>query len=181
MRKNLFVLILLAGSFVVAAEAQAHQPRIVSDSWLTLIENPEVSQAFYGELKGHEAYYLIDLKQAGDLYFQILVPDSPAAAKDKSATVEYSPELGAKAENFVKLDAAAAEWQKYFEEFAGDNYFKGPEDKSPAEPGYYIVKIFSPENEGKYVLVVGQKEEFPPLETIKAVYTIPLLKNNFFQ
>ena len=87
----------------MAAEAQAHQPRIVSDSWLTLIENPEVSQAFYGELKGHEAYYLIDLKQAGDLYLQLLVPDLPGVAKDKSAAVEYSPELGAKKSGRTRL------------------------------------------------------------------------------
>lgn len=176
----IFVSCLLAGLWL-AEPAWAHQPRIVSANQLTLVENPGVSQAFYGELKGHEAYYLIDLKQAGDLYLQLLVPDLPGVAKDKSATVEYSPELGVKAESFVKLDAAAAEWQKYHEEFAGDNYFMGPEAKSPAEPGYYFIKIFSPENEGKYVLVIGQKEEFPAMETIKAVYTIPLLKKDFFQ
>jgi len=183
MRKEswlIFVFCLLAGLWL-APSAQAHQPRIVEDNQLVLINNPDMSQAFYGELVGHEAYYLIDLKQAQDLYLQILVPDLPGIAKDKSVAVEYLSELGGKAEPFAKLDASVAPWQKFYEEFAGDNYFKGPDVKQPADIGYYLIKVTSPDNQGKYVLAVGEKEEFPPLETVKAIYTIPLLKKDFFQ
>jgi len=45
------VLFLSAG-----AVAFAHQPRLV-ESDFTLIESPEVSQAFYAELKGKPDYY----------------------------------------------------------------------------------------------------------------------------
>jgi len=183
MKKELcfiFVFCLLAG-FFLATPALAHQPRIVSDSRLTLIKNPEVSQAFYGELKGSSANYLLELKQAGDLYLQILVPDLPGIQKDKTAGVEYLPELGEGAVNFAQLDLPVEQWKKYFEEYAGDNYFKGPELKKPAEPGYYVVKISSPDNQGKYVLVVGEKEEFPAGEAVKAAITIPMLKKDFFQ
>ncbi len=182
MKKNYFILIIffVILSFVICGAAWAHQPRIVPDSQLTLVKNSEVSQAFYGELKGHEAYYLIDLKNEQDLYLQILVPDLPGILKDKSAAVEYLPELGAKAENFAKLDPAAVQWKKFYEEFAGDNYWQGPEVKRLAEPGYYVIKIFSPENQGKYVLVVGEQEEFPAGEMVKALITLPQLKKNFF-
>ena len=180
-KKSLLIIAgcLLSGLWLAPA-VQAHQPRIVADSQLTLIKNPAVSQAFYGELKGREAYYLIDLKKEQDLFLQILVPDLPGIAKDKSASVEYLPELGAKAEPFAKLDPAEAEWQKFYEEFAGDNYYRGPEVKRPAEPGYYAIKISSPENQGKYVLVVGEQEEFPAAEMAKALLTVPQLKKNFF-
>lgn len=178
--KTVYIFCFLA-SFFIASSAWAHQPRIVPGSQLTLIKNPKVSQAFYGELKGHEAYYLIDLKKEQDLYLQILVPDLPGIQKDKSVAVEYSPELGTKAENFTKLDPAAVEWKKFYEDYAGDNYWQGPEVKKLAEPGYYVVKISSLENQGKYVLVVGEKEEFPAAEMAKALITIPQLKKNFFQ
>jgi len=174
----LFFLIVL--SFTIAANVQAHEPRIVPDNELVLIKNPDISQAFYGELKGQPAYYLINLKTAGDLYLQILVPDLPGILKDKGVVITYSPELGQKAVNFSKLDPKSAGWEKFYEEYAGDNYLNGPEIKEPAEPGYYFIKVESPENEGKYVLVVGQKEAFPILESVKALVAIPILKVNFF-
>lgn len=181
MKRYLLPFFLTALSFAIGANVLAHQPRLAEDNQLTLIRNPGVSQAFYGELKGHEADYLIDLSQAQDLYFQILAPDAPGIGKDKSVEVEYLPEFGAKAVNFIKLDAGSAEWTKYYEEFAGDNYFKGPDIKKPAEAGYYLIKVTSPDNQGKYVLVVGEKEEFTALETLKAAYIIPMLKKDFFE
>jgi len=180
MRRYLLAIALILVSFAAAAGVQAHQPRYLRENKLTVINNPEVSQAFYGELKGSEAQYLIELKQAQDLYLQLLAPDLPGVGKDKTAVVAYQPELGDRAVNFAQLDLPAEQWEKYFEEYAGDNYFKGPELKKPAEPGYYIVKISSPDNQGKYVLVVGEKEEFPAGETVKALITMPLLKKNFF-
>jgi len=179
--KKYYVLVfcLLAG-LTLAQAAEAHQPRYIQENRLVVINNPEVSQAFYGELRGREAYYLLEFKRAGDLYLQLLAPDLPEIQKDKTATVEYAPELGAKAASFAELSAPASEWKKYYEEYGGDNYFKGPELKKPAEPGYYIVKISSPENQGKYVLAVGEKEEFPAGEALKAALTLPLLKKDFF-
>jgi hypothetical protein len=155
MKNNLSIFFLIAISFFVGLNVWAHEPRLVQDNQLVLIKNSEVSQAFYGELKGHEAIYLIDLKKEQDLYLQILVPDLPGIAKDKSVSVEYLPELGRPAVSFLKLNSGAADWKKFYEEYAGDNYWQGPEDKKPAEPGYYLIKVTSPDNEGKYVLVVG--------------------------
>ena len=182
--KHYFLFLILASlalSFTVADKVQAHQPRYVQDNQLTVIKNPEISQAFYGELKGRPAYYLIDLKEGRDLYFQILVPDLPSITKDKTVTIDYAPVLGQSAVNFAKIYPASAVWQNFYEEFAGDNYLEGPSVKKSGQPGYYFIKITSPDNSGKYVLVAGEKEEFPPLEIAKALITIPQLKKDFFQ
>lgn len=170
----------VALSFGLAPAASAHEPRYVKDDQLVIIKNPGVSQAFYGELKGRPAYYLIDLKNAQDLYFQILVPDLPGAEKNKTVAVEYLPEFGAKPENFISLDPASAAWENFYEEYAGDNYFRGPEEKKFGEAGYYIVKVDGPDGIGKYVLAVGDKEEFPVWEMAKALVVIPRLKTEFF-
>lgn len=181
MKKNYILVFCLLFGLAFAGRAEAHQPRIVSGNQLTLIKNPEVSQAFYGELKGSEADYLIELKQAGDLFLQLLVPDLPEADRDKTAVVQYLPELGSAPVNFAQLDLPADEWKKYFEEYAGDNYYEGPELKKSAEPGYYLVKVSSRDKEGKYVLVVGEKEEWPVGEALKALVSIPQLKKDFFK
>lgn len=183
MKNYLFFLVLasVALSFAAAGVVQAHQPRYIKDGQLVIIKNSDISQAFYGELKGRSADYLIDLKEAGDLYFQILAPDLPGVDKDKTVTIDYAPALGRPAVNFAIIDPASAVWQNFYEEYGGDNYLAGPSVKKSGEPGYYFIKITSPDNSGKYVLAAGEKEEFPPLEIIKALITMPQLKKDFFQ
>ena len=66
---------LLLGFFLLATvSCSSHQPRIVSEE-MTQIENPEVSQAFYAELKGKSDYYQIESEEPFKLYVGILVPD----------------------------------------------------------------------------------------------------------
>jgi hypothetical protein len=167
-------------SFGSVSAALAHQPRYVTNDQLVLIKNPAVSQAFYGELKGQPAYYLIDLKQPEDLYFQILEPDLPEIQKDKTVAVDYALVLSQPAENFITISPDSDVWKSFYEEYAGDKYLEGPAAKKFGEAGYYTIKISSPENVGKYVLVVGEKEEFPVEEIAKALITIPQLKTKFF-
>jgi|SRR3989338_6473569 len=181
MKRNLLIFFLVAFSFGAAVTVSAHEPRYVKDDQLVVIINPDISQAFYGELKGRPAHYLIDLKVAQNLYFQILAPDLPEIQKDKTVTVEYTQEFGRPTVDFIKLEPGAAVWQNFYEDYAGDNYFAGPSVKKPGEAGYYIIKITSPDNIGKYVLVVGDKEKFSVWEIAKALITVPQLKKDFFQ
>jgi len=164
---------------------------------LSLLENPEVSQAFYGELKGQPDYYQIQADQPIRLYVGILVPDVEDISKDVSVEItreethehsgkEYYPH---QEDFYYLLDGENFKWQPYYEEFAGDDYFKGPElsagekDGLPqgveVEAGKYNLKVFSPDNQGKYVLVVGEKEEFPPKEIINTLVILPRLKKFF--
>lgn len=161
------VLFLLAGSVVFA-----HQPRLVESNF-TLVENPEVSQAFYGELKDEPDTYEIHTETQIRLYVGILVPDIENIGKDVSVEISKDNEF------YYLLDGVNFEWQPYYEEFAGDNYFKGPEFLSDGEPGIYILKVFSPDNQGKYVLVVGEKEEFPLNEMLNTLVILPRLKKFF--
>jgi hypothetical protein len=154
--------------------ALAHQPRIVSEEE-TLIQNPEISQAFYGVLEGEEHHYEIDAEEPFTLFVSILVPDVPGIEKDVSVEVEFE------GQQLFALDAGSQEWPRYFEEFAGDHYFQGPEKEVQAEAGSYDIHVFSPDNEGKYVLVVGKREEFPLGEMLSTVLTLPALKQDFFE
>ena len=176
-------------SVVVPVLASAHQPRIVG-SGLTDIANPEVSQAFYGELMGAPADFRIRSDRDFTLYVGLLVPDIPGVRKDISAAI-YRVTDGT-SEPLALLDGGNFVWAPFYEEFAGDNYLWGPEYKAddsvtgkelkgrPVPAGEYRIRVFSPSNLGKYTLVTGYVETFPFSEIVNASIVVPRLKAQFF-
>lgn len=186
--RNLLIIIPVL-FLIMPGRALAHQPRIVHED-LTEITNPEVSQAFYGELHGAQAEYRINSARDFRLYIGILVPDVPNIRKDIAAEI-YRLKDGAK-ETVALLDGSRFKWTPFYERFAGDNYFWGPEyaadDSQKAvvlkgrlvPGGDYRIRVFSQNNQGKYVLVVGDLEEFPPKEMLSALSIVPQLKLRFF-
>ena len=176
MRKVILISVIF--SFALAGNILAHQPRIVSEGRIVQINNPEISQAFYGELKGKAVDFEIDSGQPFKFYVGLLVPDLPHIKKDISAGV-FSTEGGDK-KNLFFLDGENYEWTYFYEEFAGDAYYKGPEVRADLEKGKYIIEVFNGDNLGKYVLAVGEKEEFPINETFNTLKVLPKLKKDFF-
>ncbi|UCC92052.1 MAG: hypothetical protein JSV39_02210 [Candidatus Aenigmatarchaeota archaeon] len=175
--KNLvwaLALILLVSPFLVSA----HQPRLVSGD-VVMIRNPEISQAFYGELKGVHDHYNIIEEEGFELYVSILVPDLPGIGKDVSVAIEPIDEID---NNFIYfLNGTDFQWERYYEEFGGDWYYQGPDIKANVGPGGYDIHVMSTDNLGKYVLVVGEIESFPIDEIINTIFTMPALKQDFFE
>lgn len=172
------IFVLLMASISVAC---AHQPRLVIDANASndnpiLIQNPEVSQAFYGELQGQPNYYQIKSDNQFKFYLNLLVPASPGIPPDFiSAQV-----LDSSGKVMSTIDGTNSTWKSYFEEFGGDYYLKGPETKADLPAGTYYIKIFNTANQGKYSIAIGEEESFPIGETMKALVTIPLLKEQIF-
>jgi hypothetical protein len=169
------IFFLLAGLLIFASVASAHQPRIIGDEEVTRIENPEVSQAFYGELKWNPAIFEIVSQEPFNLYVGITVPALEDIDTDYLVEVfkdDSSP--------FITLDGKEQEWIKFFEPFGGDDYLRGPEHEMQVEKGKYTIKVSSSDNEGKYVLIVGREEVFTLEEVINTIKTLPVLKEEFF-
>jgi hypothetical protein len=176
MKNSVWVLALVL--MVLPLAVQAHQPRLVSGD-VVMIRNPEISQAFYGELKGEHDHYNIIEEEGFELYVSILVPDLPGIGKDVSVAIEPIDEIE---NNFIYfLNGTDFQWERYYEEFGGDWYYQGPDIKAKAGPGGYDIHVMSTDNLGKYVLVVGEKEEFPLEEIINTILTMPSLKQDFFE
>lgn len=177
---SIIVVTLLVLFFSISTVA-AHQPRIetgtnVSMSNPIIVENPEISQAFYGNLKGSPDYYKISSDVPFKFYLNLLVPQSPGVAGDfVSAQL-----LDANGNVMLTLNGTNSTWNPYFEEFGGDYYLKGPEVSEELPSGSYYIKIFNAENQGKYNIAIGDIESFPVDESLKALVTIPLLKEQFF-
>lgn len=174
-------LILFFVLFLSISIAAAHQPRVDVGTNTTvsnpiIIQNPEISQAFYGNLKGSPDFYQITSDKPFLLYLNLLVPTSPglggslpsAQVTDSSGNV------------IMTLNGTNSTWTPYFEEFGGDYYLKGPETAKNVSAGTYIIKIFNANNQGKYSMAVGKIEAFPADESIKAIINLPILKEQFF-
>ncbi|NYB51534.1 MAG: hypothetical protein HVN35_03075 [Methanobacteriaceae archaeon] len=175
---TIFFLIILLLSL---GEINAHQPRLdvgraVSVENPIIVDNPEISQAFYGELNGKPVYYQIKSDKAFQLYVNLLLPTSPGQGGEL-VSAEVTDANG----NVVMfLNGTNSIWKPYFEEFGGDYYLKGPEATLQVPPGTYNIKVFNTQNQGKYTLAIGKIESFPAHEAITTIFTLPLLKEQFF-
>ncbi|MFH1089339.1 MAG: DUF2892 domain-containing protein [Candidatus Uhrbacteria bacterium] len=170
--KKMF-LVLLAFFIFIPVLAFAHQPWIVEGKNIRVVE-PEISKAFYGQLKGEVDAYFISASEPFDLYVNILVPDVVGQKKDVSVIIFKG------SEELTALNGSTFAWQKFFEPFGHDTYWQGPEYKVRAEAGEYEIRVLSEENDSKYSLAIGETETFGLRETINAFSTIPQLKRDFF-
>ncbi len=155
-------------------DALAHQPYFIRDATRIDVRDPEVSKAYYGEIHGEPAVYTIRAGRAFTLYVNILAPDIPGTRTDFVVEIFKDGAL------FEVLDSTMVEWERFYEPYGGDDYFKGPALREVAGPGFYEVRVSNPDNRGKYVLAVGDIEEFPPAKALHALVAIPTIKKGFF-
>ncbi len=158
----------------IAGSAHAHQPYMVTDTGTTRVEKPEVSKAFYGHFLGKPAVYEIASPDSFDLYVNLLVPDEVGIPTDLSVRVTRG------ADTIAALDGRAYKWTKFFEPFGGDSYLMGPEFRLRVGPGTYVATVTRPGNEGRYVLAVGEREQFSFGDMVRIVGLMPRLKRDFF-
>jgi len=157
--------------------AYAYRPRLVFDQDLSIvypkiIQNPEISQTFYGELDGKTDYYKITSDQDFNLYFNIMIPDIPDAYTDFSVDV-YSEKKN------ISLDGSQFDWEKYYEKLTGNNLLKGPSYDEILPKGEYLIQVSNSDNQGKYVLVVGKNDPFSLQEAINTFLLMPKIKTFF--
>ncbi len=158
----------------------AHLPRIIGQEQTIKVIDPELSQAFYGQLQGVAVQYEIHSEKGFLLYANLLVPDLPDRRTDFIAKGMKVKKDGSADLIFI-LEGKEHEWESFYEPFAGDRYLKGPEYEIKTEPGTYIIEIGNPANAGKYVLSLGKIESFTFAETIHTMKVLPALKRDFFE
>jgi len=168
------VLIFLGCSAFIWGDSAAHQPNLVGLQTHTMVQDPEVSKAYYGELPGKPAAFEIRCDTSFSLYVNLLVPDISGARTDFSADIYADGEL------LTRLDGSRYHWTTFYEPFGNDTYLQGPEYRSKVGPGVYRIQVSNGENRGKYVLAVGELEKFPPKVILRTLITLPKLKRDFF-
>ncbi len=161
-------IILLFVLFLSICAVSAHQPRLevgVNSSLSNpiVVQNPEISQAFYGNLKGQPDYYKITSNKTFELFVNILVPQSPGISNDfMSAQVTDSS-----GKTLALLGGNNSDWSPMFEEFGGDYYLQGPTFDQNVSAGTYYIKVFNANNNGKYSLAIGNMKHFHLMNQLK--------------
>ncbi len=194
-KMSVAVLLIIAGFFLLMSAISVRHSRIVTDKNIP-VSNPEMSQMFYGELKGTKNVYEVKSDIPFDLYIGLMVPDIEGARKDFFAEIyqqeNYSNTDGTvlqKKTTIALLDGMTFGWANYYDPILGDNYFRGPEFRNAdvqnvqgvhMEAGTYLVQVFNPDNEGKYVLTLGTKEKISSASILETIKTLPALKTSYF-
>ncbi len=172
---------------VFIAAMHAHQPRLIIGTQGTeenpiVVEEPEISKAYYAELNGKPQYYRFATKEEIGIYINILVPYTGSNVH-KTFSAEL---LDSEGNQLALLDGTDHNWSLFYEEYGDDTYWVGPElgkdfkSTGKIPPGTYTIRLFSQDNKGRYVLAVGDRESFPASEIINAVISMPFIKVLFF-
>ena len=147
----------------------AHQPKLIYDSPSIknpkIVNDPEISKAFYGKLSGDPHYYVIDSDQDFMFYAGILTPKINNKYNWISIMVFDSNN-----KKIFEADGKSFHWESWYEPYARDYYWKGPEIGLPTDSefktsfkidsGKYFIKIYNDNNIGHYSLAIGEKEFF---------------------
>ncbi len=144
------------GVFFVHA-AEAFTPSVIatpSQNEVMPLPHPTVSQAFHGNLEGYPHMFEFYTKAAMPLRVEILVPDLAVTRNDVSGIILKVNKNGSVTE-IARLSAKDAEWSSFFEPWGGDSYRRGGLYEGDIEPGLYRIEASTPDNMGKYALVVG--------------------------
>ena len=154
-------------------------PKLVYNQELTIghpqkIIAPEIAQAFHGELKNRPDYYKIITDVDFNLYINIMAPVISDTQNNFSVEVYGMNRT-------ITLNGEIFDWQKHYEKFTGNNYWRGPSYEEGLPKGEYIIEVSNPDNLGKYVLLIGQQEIFPAKEVLNTFFLMPKLKSYFEQ
>jgi len=162
----------------VACRVLAYQPRVAYlQTGNIQINNPQTSQAFYDELNGNPREYLLNSSQNFNFYLNLMVPEAENPNGIYSANV-FSL-TGSNKNQIATLDGSVFTWQEYYNSFDRDYYLKGPEFSKNLPAGKYEIEVYSKDNKGKYILLVGKNPAYDTNSVLNIFWQLPFLKLTF--
>jgi hypothetical protein len=174
---------------LLSVSAFAHQPILDKGKLANtqeepyVIEKPEISKAVYSELTGRDHYYRID----SDTDFAFYAGITVAKVDDCRLQTVFSYEvLDADFNVIDQRSGEDFEWWAWYEEFGKKWYWVGPEigkdfaSDRTYDAGTYYIRVFNKDNQGPYVLVVGDIEKFTLPVIARTLVTLPTINNKYW-
>ena len=174
-----FIIFLFVVLFFICS-ATAHQPRVelginTTASNPIIIETPGLMQAFYGNLNGMPDYYQI----TSDVPFELCLGITVPASKGLGGSLPSVQVTDSSGKPVFTLNGTTGTWKPFIGEFK-DSYLDGPEITQNVSAGTYNIKVFNGNNDGKYLLLVGNKEVLNAEDYLQDIVNAPILKEQFF-
>ena len=154
----------------------AHQPNEVGTSTAIVDTEATISKAYYGELVGDPAIYTVVATSSFVLDVNILSPDKPGTRVDFTVMVVRADTQ----KTITILNDPPVAWPRWYEDFGGDWYRQGPEFKQQVPAGTYTVTVQNHDNNGQYVLAIGEDEVFPPSTALHTLGELYRVKTAYF-
>jgi hypothetical protein len=174
-----FIILLFVMLFFVCS-ASAHQPRVELGTSSTFsnpipIKNPELMQAFYGNLNGKPDFYQV----TSDVPFELCLGITVPASKGLGGSLPSVIVTDTSGNNVLTLNGTTGTWKPFIGEFK-DSYLDGPEITQNLPAGTYNIIVVNKNNAGKYLLLVGNKEVLNADDYLQDMVNAPILKEQFF-
>ncbi len=146
---------------LLGGSAHAYVPEIITQESLhdiTQITDPELSQAFFGELAGFPHTYEIHAEKPFTLYTQIRVPDIESSKNTVSGIIIKNKKKG-RVEEVARFLAKDAGWAVQEDDMIGEQYREGAMFEKELDAGTYRIEVHTPDNLEKYILRIGKNED----------------------
>lgn len=145
---------------VCTPHADAYVPNIVNQeslSDITTIADPTLAQGFFGTLDGFPHTYEIRMTEPFVLSIHIRTPDVASHTDTVSGIVVKEKKRGVL--EIARLHAEDASWDVRTDFLTGTSYREGTSFTQELEPGVYRVEVHTPDNNEKYILMIGERED----------------------
>jgi hypothetical protein len=164
-----FVFVPTTHAFDAVSETVPTQYEVIT------IQNPETEQLILGELEDAPEMFEVVSENPFTLTFEIrAVPDRTAAITPQLSGIIIKQKEIRGVEEIARLNAGDSEWAVVTDKATGLKYQAGGYYSEQVEAGTYRIEISSPNNQGKYMLLVGTNTDdngyFASLADIKSVY-----------
>jgi hypothetical protein len=139
------------------------------------IQNPETEQLILGELDDAPEMFEIVSETPFTLTAEIrAVPDNSSGAQPLFNGILIRQKEIRGVEEIARLNAVESTWTVVTDTATGLKYHAGPYFSEQVEAGTYRIEISSPNNQGKYMLLVGTNTDengfMASLSDVKTVY-----------
>jgi len=149
----LFVLIFLP-VFVFAYVSVIAKP---SNATVVLsIADSKASQEFFGRLDDFPHTFEFEVNETFPFKAAIFVPDWPVQKNDVSIILVKEERRGVS--EIGRTSIKAVPWESQYDSMIVESFRSGGSLETSIEPGRYKLEVSSPNNEGKYRLVLGTEK-----------------------
>jgi len=163
---------LIGSLFFLSGFLGAHQPILVEDQEIS-IEDLFAAQAYYAVANRKPQQYRFSIEDPAIVHLSFLIPDF----HQKSL---YASLVRNDASSLFFFQGDQASWEKFYEPFAGDTYWRGGRYIKKLDRGEYILYVWSRRKNIRYILAIGTEERFDFLTIAKMILSVPRIKYSFF-
>lgn len=171
---SLICVALLCSVATVQAYQATLEPVTVPYEVVSITGNPEIEQSLLGELEGSPEMFEIVSEKEFTLTVEVrAVPNATEVVPTVGGIIIRQKEKRG-VEEVARLKSTDVAWNALTDGVTGLRYLAGPFYSEKVPAGTYRIEVSTPENTGKYILVIGNTPEsqgyFATLGNIATTY-----------